>query len=145
MKISKEQLKKLIVEELGGQFIGSSGPLATTSNQGATVRNYGPSGKPPDNSNKPFFQGRPPYETLGVETHIEDGQIYVTVGKIQYQVIFDNENLTSGRVSPIGEFGFNIVNNNVIEWNDSTPIHIKFDTQLEKQIIDLSGRESETT
>lgn len=144
MKISKEQLKKLILEELGGQFIGSSGPLATSPNQGVTLRNYGPSGKPPDNSSRPRYEGRPPYETLGVETHIEDGQIYVTVGKIQYQVIFDNEDLTAGRVAPLGEFGFRI-DNGVIEWNDSTPIHIKFDSSLEKQIIDLSGREDKTT
>jgi len=144
MKISKEKLKKLIMEEIGGQFIGGqSGPLSMASNQGAYLRNYAPTGKPPDNHNKDVMTTRPAYETLGVVNETEDGQEYITIGNIKYRLVFDNEDLTSGHVEPVGEYKFTI-DNGKLDWFQNAPAHVRFDSHLQKQIMERSGREDET-
>lgn len=141
MKISKQKLKQIILEEVGGQFLGTnSGPLSMQPNFGATLRNYAPTGKPPDNHSQPAYSGRPPYETLGVINETEDGEEYITIGKIKYKLVFDNEDLTSGHVEPVGEYKFTI-DGDTISWNDNAPTHVRFDSHLEKQIMEYSGRE----
>ncbi len=82
MKITKQHLKQLILEEFVG---GQNGPLGMTPNQGAYLKNYAPTGKPPDNQSRQTIGTRPPYETLGVVNETEDGQEYITVGKIKRQ------------------------------------------------------------
>lgn len=141
MKITKEKLKQIIKEEIGGQFLGTnSGPLSMQPNFGATLRNYAPTGKPPDNQSKPSYEGRPPYETLGVVNETEAGEEYITIGKIKYKLVFDNKQNTSGRVEPVDEYKFTIEESGV-SWNEDVPTHVRFDSHLEKQIMEYSGRE----
>lgn len=136
MKITKNTLKKLIKEEI----TQGAGPLSTIPNQNAVLRNYGPSGKPPDNQSRQTIGTRPPYETLGVEVSTNADDTYITIGKIVYMLKFDNEDLTSGHVVPIGEYKFTI-DGGVINWLDNVPTHVRFDSQLEKQVLEFSGRE----
>lgn len=135
MKITKDTLKKIISEE-----ISQGGPLSMTPNQGAMLRNYAPTGRPPDNQSRPGYGTRPPYETLGVEKVIEEGEQLITIGKIKYKLVFDNEEGTSGHVEPIGEYKFTI-DNGKVNWLEETPTHVRFDSHLEKQIKEFSGRE----
>jgi hypothetical protein len=136
MKITKETLKKLIMEEIGAT--GRKG-------EGNAYPGYGhmmnfPTGEKPDNKNAEPYSGREPYETGPVETHIKDGEMYVTQGKNKFHLIFDNEQLTSGRVVPIGEYKFTI-DVGGITWFEEAPANVRFDANLEKQILDFSGRE----
>jgi hypothetical protein len=140
MKLTKEIIKKLILEDYnnpnpntGGGRIWSGAPAQQY------IRNY-KNGDAPDNQNKEPYQGRDPYETGPIETHITNGEIYVTQGKNQYKLIFTDENLTSGYLEPIGQFGFHI-QSGMIEWHDQVPANVRNDTDLERQIMDYSGRE----
>jgi len=140
MKITKKLLKQLITEEVsGGKSIGSPAYAYMQPSQAVFLKNY-PDGNPPDNSDSPKQFARPPYKTLGVEATIEEGEILVTIGKTKYKLIFDNEDLTSGRVIPCDEYKFTI-HDDQIDWFDNTPTHVRFDSHLEKQIKDFSGRE----
>ena len=147
-KLSIDVIKQLIKEEIGaGVNLGSSQRYMPTANAGSGyVQNY-PAGKSPDNTmSKEPYAGKPPHETGPVETHIEDGEMYVTQGKNQYKLVFDNEELTSGHVVPVGEYKFTIDPggpNPVINWFDNAPANVRFDAGLEKQILDYSGRERE--
>lgn len=140
MKITKEKLKQLILEELsGGKSLGSPAHAYMQPSYGVYLKNY-VDGQPPDNSDSPKQFARPPYETLGSETSVEEGDVLITVGKTKYQLVFENEDLTAGKVMPLGEYKFTIENGK-IEWFDNTPTHVRFDAHLEKQIKDFSGRE----
>ena len=136
MKITKEKLKQLISEELSQR----DGPLGMAPNQGAVLRNFAPTGRPPDNQSRQTIATRPPYETLGVEKIIEEGDRVITIGKIKYVLKFDNKELTSGHVEPVGEYKFTIDGDRLM-WNESAPTHVRFDSHLEKQIKEFSGRE----
>lgn len=137
MKITKSQLKKLIMEEIGG--------MPSRSGQGNVypgagyIKNY-PDGQPIDNRTYQPYAGREPYEVDAPKTHIKDGETYVTQGKNVFALVFDNPELTSGRVVPVGEYKFTI-DNGVINWFDNAPANVRFDANLEKQILDFSGRE----
>ena len=137
MKITKDILKKLIKEEIGG--------MASKGGEGNVYPGYGyflnaPQGKLPDNRTYQPYEGREPYETGPRELGTEPEQIYVTQGKNIYQLVFDNEDLTSGRVVPVGEYKFTIGPGG-IDWFDNAPANVRFDAGLEKQILDFSGRE----
>jgi hypothetical protein len=86
------------------------------------------------------FQAPLPYETEGVKTHIKGGEVYVTQGKNVFRLQFSNDDLTSGVVQPVGEYGFYIQNHMVV-WNDNAPANIRNDVDLCDQILDYSGRE----
>jgi hypothetical protein len=136
MKITKDKLKQIIKEEIGGmpQYPGNG-----------VMPGYGymmnaPKGQLPDNRTYEPYQGSEPHETGPVQTHIEGGVVYVTQGKNLFQLVFDNDNLTSGHVIPVGEYKFTI-EAGMITWFDNTPANVRFDADLEKQIMDFSGRE----
>jgi len=136
MKITKEKLKQIIKEEIGGmpQYPGNG------AYPGYGYMQNAPKGQLPDNRTYEPYKGREPYETGPVETHIESGVIYVTQGKNMFQLVFHNDDLTSGCVVPIGEYGFTI-DSGCITWNENAPANVRFDADLEKQIMDFSGRE----
>ena len=142
MKITKNILKQIIMEEIGGYKPNTSYNVDMRyedSNQG---RQW-PGGRL-DNQERPHYEGRPPYETIGAKLELENGQKVITIGKLKYELIFDNEELTSGHISPIGEYKFTINKQgdaSNINWVSQTPPHVRFDSQLEKQILDYSGRE----
>jgi hypothetical protein len=140
-KLDKKTIKNLVLEAIGTnptRIVQPTKIFAPTLGD-EKIRNF-PNGEKPDNSRKEEQYRREPYLTGPVETHIKDGEIYVTQGKNQFKLVFTNESLTSGFVMPIGEFGFHI-NGGMVEWNDSTPMNVTNDTNLEKQILDYSGRE----
>lgn len=141
MKITKKNLKKIIEEEININLgmPGKGAPAYMAPNQGMYLKNY-PGGEGPDNSDRPQMARREPYETLGVEVDIEDGDALIVIGKNQYKLIFDNEDLTSGKVVPMGEYKFTI-DAGTVNWFDNAPAHVRFDSHLEKQIKDFSGRE----
>jgi hypothetical protein len=137
MKITKETLKKLILEEIGG--------MPQKTGDGNIYPGYGytknfPSGEAPDNRTYDPYKGREPYETGPIVTQIKDGEMYVTQGKNKFHLIFDNPELTSGRVIPMGELKFTI-DNGAINWFEEAPANVRFDANLENQILDFSGRE----
>lgn len=140
MKITKKKLKKIILEELSGnRSFGNMAVAHMQPNAGQYLQNY-PDGERPDNSDSPKQFARPEYKTLGIKTDIEEGEVLITIGKTRYKLMFENEDLTVGKVTPIDEYSFRIESDAVV-WNDSTPAHVKFDSHLEKQIKDFSGRE----
>ena len=61
-------------------------------------------------------------------------------GDSEYKLVFNNNDLTSGVVEPVGKYKFTIVNG-MIEWFESTPAHVRNNAELERQILDYSGRE----
>jgi hypothetical protein len=140
MKISKNQLKKLIMEEIGG--------MPARAGEGNVYPGYGytknyPDGQPIDNRTYQPYQGREPYELSGEVTGPKDveGELFLTDGKNIYLLQFnDKDTRNSGRITPIGEFGFTI-DGNAINWFDSTPAHIRFSSRIEKQILEFSGKE----
>lgn len=140
IKLTKNKLKQLILEEISGPNPYTQGGKVFTKTLGAEyIRNY-KNGEPPNNQNADQAYAREPYETDPVETHIKGGEVYVTQGKNQFKLMFDNDDLTSGVVIPVGEHKFNIVNG-MIEWNESAPANVRNDADLEQQIMDYSGRE----
>lgn len=140
MKLTKAYLTKLIKEELsGGKSYGSPAAAYMQPLHATYLKNY-PDGERPDNSEHPKQFMREPYETLGVETHIEDGEVLIVIGKTKYKLIFENEDLTSGYVIPVDQYKFTIDKDHV-EWFENVPTHVRFDSQLDKQILDFSGRE----
>lgn len=140
IKLTKNKLKQLIIEEIAGPRKNLYGSKVFAPTLGAEyIRNY-KDGVPPNNQNADRAFTREPYETGPVETHIQAGETYVTQGKNQFQLIFHNDQLTSGVVVPVGEYKFTIVNG-MIEWNQEAPANVRNDTDLERQIMDYSGRE----
>ena len=140
IKLTKNKLKQLIKEEIANPSRNVQVTKVFSPTFGSQpIRNY-KNGEPPDNNNRDMAYTRPPYETGDVETHIKEGEVYVTQGKNQFQLVFHNDDLTSGCIYPIGEYKFNIVGG-VIEWNDNAPANVRNDADLEKQIKDYSGRE----
>jgi len=142
MKLTKSFLKKIIAEEVsGGKAVGSMASAYMQPSEAVYLKNF-PSGERPDNSDSPKQFTRPPYETLGVKVETEDGETYVVIGKVKYKLVFDNEELTSGRVIPCDEYKFTIMDGK-LDWFDNTPTHVRFDSHLDKQIKELSGREED--
>jgi len=140
MKITKEKLKNLIMEEIsGGKSFGSPAAAYMQPSQAVFLKNY-PDGERPDNSDAPKQFVRPEYETLGVKSEIKDGEILICIGKTKYKLVFENEDLTSGYVVPDDQYKFNIENGKIL-WHDNAPTHVRFDTHLDQQIKDFSGRE----
>jgi hypothetical protein len=140
IKLTKDKLKQLIKEEIASPNRNIQGGKVFAPTLGAEyIRNY-KNGEPPNNQNADQAYAREPYETGPKETHIKEGEVYVTQGKNQFQLVFHNEELTSGCIYPIGEYKFNIVNG-MIEWNQSAPANVRNDADLEQQIMDYSGRE----
>lgn len=140
-KINKQIIKELVLEAIGGNPARVTQPtkvFAPTLGK-EKIRNY-PSGERPNNSRKDEQFKRPAYETGPVETHIKDGETYVTQGKNQYKLIFTNEDLSSGMIVPIGEYQF-YIHQGMVEWNDNAPANVFNDSDLERQILDYSGRE----
>jgi hypothetical protein len=139
IKLTKNKLKALIMEELSAPNTYSSGKAFMKTLGQEYIRNY-KDGVAPNNQNAEPAFSREPYETGPVETHIQGGETYVTQGKNQFKLVFNNDELTSGVVQPVGEHKFNIVNG-MIEWNESAPANVRNDAELERQILDYSGRE----
>ncbi len=138
MKITKEALKQLILEELGGQFWGQTGPLSNVHGVAKSNMAYGHTGKPPDNSNRMSYEGRPEYETLGMEVKAEEGVDYVTVGNEDYKIFFERkDDFLKGHVEPVGKYVFAIKDNN-LEWEGEVPPHVRYSTHLSEGIVKLS-------
>ncbi len=139
IKLTKNKLKALILEELSAPNTYSSGKAFMKTLGQEYIRNY-KDGVPPNNQNAERAFASEPYETGPIETHIQGGETYVTQGKNQFKLVFHSDDLTSGVVQPVGEYKFNIVNG-MIEWNESAPANVRNDADLERQILDYSGRE----
>lgn len=139
MKISKQLLKKLIIEEIGG-MPSRAGEGNVYPGAGYT-KNY-PNGQPVDNNTYQPYAGREPYEVSGDINDPKDldGELFVTDGKNIYSLQFSNKERTAGTVTPVGQFGFTI-DNGVINWFDTAPPHVRFSSKVEKQVLDFSGRE----
>jgi len=140
-----KKLKQLIMEEVGGGFLPTNyGRLDFTGGGNKSHDRVYTSGEPPNNQNKDMFIGRPPYETEGVKVETVGDQEYkITSGKNEYILKFDkdNEDLNTGVIIPIGEYKFNISDQDKLEWvSDSVPVQIKFDSTLEKQVLEFAGR-----
>ena len=141
MKITKQKLKQIIMEEVGPVRGSSHGGMLQHMYVGqGNLRNFAPTGEPPDNSTREPMTTRPPYETLGVKSEIVDGQIYLISGKTRYKLEFDDKDLSTGRVVPFDEYKFTI-DNGQVTWFDNAPAHVRFDQHLEKEIMEFSGRE----
>lgn len=139
-KLDKSLLKQLILEEIGNPSRNlQPGKVFSPTLGSEYIQNY-KNGKAPDNNTKEEQFARDPYETGDVETHIKKGEVYVTQGKNQFKLTFNNDDLTSGTVIPVGQHDF-YIENGMIHWNDSAPANIRNDADLEKQIMDYSGRE----
>lgn len=139
-KLNYKIIKQLIMEEIANPMrnIQSSNVNSPTLGN-EYIQNYR-NGVPPNNQNAERAFTRPPYETGEVETHIRGGEMYVTQGKNQFKLVFNNDDLSSGIVIPVGEYGFYIQNGN-ITWNDNAPANVRNDVELSEQILDYSGRE----
>lgn len=139
-KLSREKIKQLIMEAISNPMINTQPTNMTSPTLGSEyIQNYR-NGIAPNNHNADKAFTRPSYETGEIETHIRGGEIYVTQGKNQFKLMFNNDNLSSGVIVPIGEYGFYIQNGNIY-WNDNAPANVRNDTDLCKQILDYSGRE----
>jgi len=141
MKITKKQLKQLILEEIGG--------MPRNAGEGNVYPGYGymqnfPKGEPPDNQKYEIYKGREPHETGEMpKPALKDGQKFVTQGKNVYVLVFnkDSKNL-SGKVEPVGEYKFTIdPAGPCINWEGETPANVRFDANLEKQILEFRGTE----
>jgi len=139
-KLNYKIIKQLIMEEIANPMRNTQPSKAFAPTLGNEyIQNYR-NGVPPNNQNADRAFTRPPYETGEVETHIRGEEVYVTQGKNKFKLMFNNDNLDSGVVIPIGQYGFYIQNGN-ITWNDNAPANIRNDADLIKQILDYSGRE----
>jgi hypothetical protein len=139
-KLNKQIIKQLIMEEIANPARNIQGSKVFTPTLGAEfIRNF-KNGIAPDNNNKEPMATRDPYETGDIETHIKGGEVYVTQGKNVFELVFNNDELSSGVVKPVGQFGF-YIQNGMIHWNENAPANVRNDAELEKQIMDYSGRE----
>lgn len=139
-KLNYKIIKQLIMEEIANPMRNTQPSKAFAPTLGNEyIQNYR-NGVPPNNQNADRAFTRPPYETGEVETHIRGEEVYVTQGKNKFKLMFNNDNLDSGVVIPVGQYGFYIQNGN-ITWNDNAPANIRNDADLIKQILDYSGRE----
>jgi hypothetical protein len=139
MKLTKRIIKQLIKEAMDPNPNTGGGVMYQNGPSNGYDRAY-KNGSPPDNSNRPEYQGSEEYETGPIKTHIEKGETYVTQGLNKFKLVFNNDDLTSGHVEPVGRHGFHITNG-VLNWYGGTPVNVKNDSDLEKQILDYSGRE----
>lgn len=148
MKITKEYLKKLILEEVGpvrGQ--ANSNQLQHMYPGQGNLKNF-PTGEPPDNSTRDRMATRPPYETLGIKVEYGDGDVFVTSGKTRYKVWFE-EGSDRKRVNvlPVDKYSANI-DGQKITWDSNAPGFVQFDPYLDKFIkefitVDLIGLQQE--
>ena len=137
MKITKKQLKQIIKEEIGG--------MPSRAGEGNIYPGYGytknfPVGTPPDNQKYEIYQGREPYQTGDIpKPNLKDGEIYVTQGKNVYLLEFEpGANNLKGKVTPVGSFEFTIdPAGPVINWFENTQANVRFDSNLEKQILEF--------
>jgi hypothetical protein len=105
------------------------------------MKNF-PTGEPPSNQRLEPFTGRPAYETGEIpEPAIKDGEKLVTQGKNVYLLEFEKDSKKlAGKVTPLGEYKFYVdVNGKAITWEGETPANIRFDSNLQKQILDFRG------
>ena len=137
MKITKELIKQLIKEEIGGmpQYPGNG-----------VYPGYGymmnsPEGKLPDNNTREPYKGRDAYPTDAEAPKMEEGQMFVSQGKNVYLLEFaPNSERKAGRLTPVGSFEFTVNEaQNALDWNGSTPANVRFDAKLEKQILEFRG------
>ena len=137
MKITKEYLKKLIVEEVGpNRGLSNSAQLQHMYPGQGGLKNF-PTGDPPDNSTRDQAATRPPYETLGVKVDIQEGDAIITSGKTRYQIKFiEGTDRQRVEVTPIDSYEATIDNGNVV-WDMQAPAFIKFDPLLDKAIKEL--------
>lgn len=141
MKITKKQLKQLILEEIGG--------MPRNAGEGNVYPGYGytknfPTGEPPDNQKYDIYKGKDEYKTGDIpKPQLKDGEKTVTQGKNVYVLEFNkgSDNL-SGQVTPVGSYKFTIdPAGPSINWDGSTPANVRFDANLEKQILEFRGTE----
>jgi len=139
-KLNKQLIKQLIMEEIANPMRNTQPSKVFAPTLGSEyIQNYR-NGVAPNNNNKEPMTTRPPYETGDVQTHIRGGEVYVTQGKNQFKLVFNDDNLESGVIQPVGEYSF-YIQNGMVNWNDSAPANVRNDTELVKQIMDYSGRE----
>lgn len=145
MKLTKNTLKQLIMEEIGGRsnLQASNRSLAYAMPSSGRLQNY-PRGEPPNNHNYEPYSGRDPYETGDIESNIKAGETLEVNGNVQYKLLFEDEDLTSGVIVPVGEYRFNIdKHTGQISWTSDVPAHVLNNSDLHKQIKDYSGREDQ--
>ena len=138
MKITKEYLKKLIMEEVGpSRGLSNFAQLQHMYPGQGGLKNFAPTGEPPDNQTRDKAATRPPYETLGVKVDIEEGDAVVTSGKTRYKIKFvEGSNRQRVEVAPIDTYEATIDNGNVV-WDHETPAFVKFDPHLDKSLKEL--------
>lgn len=140
-KLNRETIKELVLEAIGKNPARVTQPAKifapTLGNE--RIKNF-PTGERPDNSRKDVQFKKPPYQTGEVQTHIKNGEVYVTQGKNQYKLVFTNKELSAGFIEPIGRHNF-YIHEGIVDWNQSAPANVMNDSDLEMQILDYSGRE----
>lgn len=141
--LNKNILKKLILEAINenvGSNVNPTNRFAPTLGRDQGISNY-PHGVKPSNADKPSQYKSDPYEPGPIETHIKDGEVYITYGPNRFHLEFTKgSNRSSGKITPVDSYNFTIVNQ-IIDWHDNTPIDVKNNSDLNKQILDYSGRE----
>lgn len=148
MKITKQYLKQLIMEEVGpvrGQT--NSNQLQHMYPGQGNLKNF-PTGEPPDNNTRDRAATRPPYETLGIKVEYGDGDVFVTSGKTRYKVWFESDSEHKRvNVLPVDEYSAT-VEGEKITWDGNTPAFVQFDPHLDKFIkefttIDVDNNQQE--
>lgn len=137
MKLTKQVLRKLIKEEIGGSFLNSTSPsiLPGANNHG---RQY-PGGKPHDNQTRTVIGIRAENETLGSAHKIVDGVEYVTSGEKDFKLFLEeSDGFLRGHVEPAGEYTFNIKDGN-LEWEGEVPNYVRQDSPLSDKILEISS------
>jgi hypothetical protein len=61
---------------------------------------------------------------------------------MEFKLVFDDDELSQGRIYPVGEYKFQIdKHTGQLSWVSEVPFHVENNSDLEKQIKDYSGRE----
>ena len=149
MKLTKSEIKRLILEEIGGPSNikmntgNSKRSLAHAFPGTGKLRNY-PKGQPPENHNYQPYDGSDPYETGEIENDIPEGEELHVNGDVRYILVFgEGSKRKSGYVKPVDQYMFHIdEHTGQLTWNGDVPFHVENNSDLEKQILDYSGRES---
>jgi hypothetical protein len=144
MKLTKDKIKQLIMEEIASSAMpsgGSNRSLAYAMPSSGHLKNF-PKGDRPNNHNYQPFEGKPPYETGDVENHIGPDELLDVNGNMEFKLVFDDDELSQGRIYPVGEYKFQIdKHTGQLSWVSEVPFHVENNSDLEKQIKDYSGRE----
>lgn len=137
MKITKQRLKEIILEEVGPVRGTSHANMLQHMYPGqGNLKNF-PTGEPPDNSTREPMTTRAPYETLGIKVDIRDGVAYVMSGKTKYKVWFpEGSDRTRIYVQPCDEYAATIDGERV-DWDASAPAFVRFDPHLDQFIKEL--------